>query len=75
MSNLTDTKERWKILSRELDQKQELVHRMRKEIDDKSSSLKSTGEEIVDLRKHIKILKKSNMAPLDFNEMLNLVVT
>ena len=60
MSNLTDTKERWKILSRELDQKQELVHRMRKEIDDKSSSLKSTGEEIVDLRKHIKILKKSN---------------
>ena len=60
MSNLTDTKERWKILSRELDQKQELVHRMKKEIDDKSSSLKSTGEEIVDLRKHIKILKKSN---------------
>ena len=60
MSNLTDTKERWKILSRELDQKQELVHRMRKEIDDKSSSLKTTGEEIVDLRKHIKILKKSN---------------
>ena len=60
MSNLTDTKERWKIFSRELDQKQELVHRMKKEIDDKSSSLKSTGEEIVDLRKHIKILKKSN---------------
>ena len=33
---------------------------MRKEIDDKSSSLKSTGEEIVDLRNNIKILKKSN---------------
>ena len=60
MSNLTDTKERWKIFSRELDQKQELVHRMKKEIDDKSSSLKRTGEEIFDLRKHIKILKKSN---------------
>lgn len=35
-------KEKWDILSKELSQKQELIHRMLKELDDKTESLKIT---------------------------------
>jgi hypothetical protein len=51
MQSIADDKERWKVLSKELAQKQELIHRMVKEIDDKTESLKLTGAEIVDLRR------------------------
>jgi len=44
-------KEKWDILSKELAQKQELIHRLIKESDDKTESLKITGAEIVDLRR------------------------
>lgn len=46
---------RWQVISRELSQKQEIIHRMNKDIDDKTDSLKLTGEEITDLRKKIKV--------------------
>lgn len=48
------------MLSRELGQKQEIIHRMIKDIDDKTESLKITGSEIVDLRRHIKMLQSEN---------------
>ena len=35
-------REKWELLSRELAQKQEIIHRMMNEIDDKSQSLKLT---------------------------------
>lgn len=59
MANIPE-KEKWDILSKELSQKQEIIHRMMKEVDDKSESLKLTGSEIVDLRKQIKLLQNEN---------------
>lgn len=53
-------KEKWDILSKELSQKQELIHRMMKEVDDKTESLKLTGAEIIELRKQIKLLQNEN---------------
>ena len=35
-------KDKWDILSKELSQKQELIHRMMKEVDEKTESLKLT---------------------------------
>ena len=45
-----EDREKWQLLSRELAQKQEIIHRMMTELDDKANSLKLTGAEIVDLR-------------------------
>ena len=59
MSNIPE-KEKWDVLSKELAQKQELIHRMMKEVDDKTESLKLTGSEIVELRKQIKLLQNEN---------------
>lgn len=53
-------KGKWDLLSRELSQKQEMIHRLMKEVDDKSESLKITGTEIVDLRRQIKLLQSEN---------------
>ena len=60
--NLSDVpeKEKWEVLSKELSQKQELIHRMMKEYEDKVSSLKVTGNEIIELRKQIKLLQSEN---------------
>lgn len=53
-------KERWELLARELQQKQELIHRLMKENDEKSDALKLTGAEIIDLRRQIKLLQSEN---------------
>ena len=53
-------KEKWDVLSKELSQKQELIHRMMKEVDEKNESLKLTGSEILELRKQIKMLQGEN---------------
>jgi len=37
-----------------------MIHRMIKEVDDKTQSLKLTGAEIVDLRRQIKMLQSEN---------------
>ena len=58
--NSADDKEKWQLLSRELAQKQEIIHRMMMEADDKSASLKLTGSEIIDLRRTIKMLQTEN---------------
>ena len=52
--------ERWELLSRELQQKQDLIHRLMKENDEKSDALKLTGAEIIDLRRQIKLLQSEN---------------
>ncbi len=49
-------REKWQLLTRELAQKQEIIHRMMKEQDDKTQSLRLTSSEIVDLRRTIKML-------------------
>jgi hypothetical protein len=59
LSNVPD-REKWDILSKELSQKQELIHRMMKEVDEKSDALKLTGSEIIELRKQIKLLQSEN---------------
>ncbi|CAK88568.1 unnamed protein product (macronuclear) [Paramecium tetraurelia] len=51
---------KWDILSKELSQKQEMIHRLMKEVDDKTESLKITGTEIVDLRRQVKLLQSEN---------------
>jgi len=48
------------LLSRELVQKQELISRILKDIDDKTEVIKLSGNEIMDLRKEIKTLKNEN---------------
>ncbi len=53
-------KDRWQFLSKELQQKQELIHRSQKDINDKSDDLKMKGKEILELRASIKQLKKEN---------------
>ena len=55
-----EDREKWQLLSRELAQKQEIIHRMIRETDDKSSALKLTTAEIVDLRRTIKMLQSEN---------------
>ena len=51
-----EDREKWLLLSRELAQKQEIIHRMMREVDDKSQSLKLSTAEILDLRRTIKLL-------------------
>jgi len=60
ISSKASDKEKWDILSKELAQKQELIHRLIRESDDKTESLKITGAEIVDLRRQIKMLQSEN---------------
>ena len=55
-----EDKEKWNLLTRELAQKQEIIHRMMKELDDKSHSLKLTSSEIIDLRRTIKMFQSEN---------------
>ena len=63
-------KEKWDILSKELTQKQEIIHRMMKEVDDKTESLKLTGAEIVELRKQIVELRKQIKLLQNENQIL-----
>lgn len=53
-------KDRWQFLSKEVQQKQELIHRVVKDINDKSEELKLKGKEILGLRQSIKQLKLEN---------------
>lgn len=53
-------REKWQLLSRELAQKQEIIHRMMQEADDNKQSLKLTSAEIIDLRRTIKMLQTEN---------------
>lgn len=55
-----EDRDKWQLLSRELAQKQEIIHRMMRETDDKSQSLKLTTAEIIDLRRTIKMLQSEN---------------
>ena len=50
-------REKWQLLTRELVQKQEIVHRLMRENDDKGQSLKLATAEIVDLRRALKMLQ------------------
>jgi len=52
-----EDREKWYLLTRELVQKQEIVHRLMQENDDKSQSLKLATAEIVDLRRAMKMLQ------------------
>jgi len=58
--NAAGDKEKWQLLSRELAQKQEIIHRMMREMDDKNQSLKLTSAEIIDLRRTVKMLQSEN---------------
>lgn len=49
-----DEKDRWEFLSKELSQKQEVIHRVTKDINDKSRDLREKGDEILEIRKDIK---------------------
>lgn len=53
-------REKWKVLSRELGQKQEILNMIMREIDERKQSLKASGEEIGDLRRSIHLLADEN---------------
>ena len=57
---ITDEKERWKLLSKELSQKQELAHRLLREYDEKTENLKVIGDEISNLRREYKLAQNEN---------------
>ena len=50
-------RDKWQLLTRELAQKQEIVHRLMRENDDKTQSLKLATAEIVDLRRALKMMQ------------------
>lgn len=50
-------REKWQLLTRELSQKQEIVHRLMRENDDKTQSLKLATAEIIDLRRALKMMQ------------------
>jgi uncharacterized protein involved in exopolysaccharide biosynthesis len=50
---VADEKQRWHLLSQELSQKQELIHRLKKEYDEKTENLKILGNEMVEVEKGI----------------------
>ena len=58
--NIFDEKDRWQLLSKDLAQKQELIHRVMKDNTDRSNKLKETGKEVLELRKVMKLLKMEN---------------
>lgn len=57
--NPTDI-QKWQLLARELAQKQEIIHRMMRENDDKTQSLRLATSEVVDLRKSLKMMQSEN---------------
>lgn len=57
---ITDEKERWKLLSKQVSQNQELIHRLMREYDEKTENLKIVGNEITDLRREMKLAKNEN---------------
>jgi len=58
--NIFDEKDRWQLYSKDLAQKQELIHRIMKDNNDRSLKLRETGEEVLKLRKQLKLLKIEN---------------
>lgn len=59
LSNVPN-KEKWDILSKELTQKQDLIHRMMSEVDEKKEQIKLTGAEVLEARKKITLLQNEN---------------
>lgn len=58
--DIFDEKDRWQLLSKDVAQKQELIHRIMKDNTERSLKLKETGKEVLDLRKQLKLLKIEN---------------
>jgi len=58
MNNYLDTKERWKLLSKELELKQEVIDRVLIKIDQKSHQLKDKGILLVRMREENNQLDK-----------------
>ena len=52
--------QKWQLLARELAQKQEIIHRMMRENDEKTQSLKLATSEVVDLRRTLKMMQSEN---------------
>lgn len=52
--------QKWQLLARELAQKQEIIHRMMRENDEKTMSLKLATSEVVDLRRTVKMMQSEN---------------
>ena len=50
MNSYADPKDRWKLLSKELQIKQEVINRTKSEIQEKSDQLMEKGHEVVRLR-------------------------
>jgi hypothetical protein len=58
--DIYDEKDRWQLYSKDLAQKQELIHRTMKDNQDRSTQLRETGKEVLELRKQLKMLKIEN---------------
>jgi hypothetical protein len=49
------------LLSKELSQKQELIHRLLREYDEKTENLNIVGDEIVELRRELKLTQNESL--------------
>ena len=71
--------QKWQLLARELAQKQEIIHRMMRENDEKNQSLKLATSEVIDLRRTLKMMQSENailrkqMANEEASQLQNLV--
>ena len=58
--DIYDAKDKWQLLSKDLAQKTELIHRLMKRMDDIRRDLQEKGNEVLQLRSDIKNLKAEN---------------
>jgi|LauGreDrversion4_2_1035121.scaffolds.fasta_scaffold486845_1 hypothetical protein len=52
--DIFEERDRWQLYSKELQVKQEVLHRTMKQIKDLSDELKNRGKEVLNLRKEVK---------------------
>lgn len=58
MNDYSDERDRWKLLSREVQLKQEVINRTKSDLHEKSSKLKEKGQEMVRYREELQLLEQ-----------------
>ena len=60
MNDYEDPKDRWKLLSKELSLKQEVINRVKQDLHEKDTQLKDKGQEVVKMREEVHLLDQEN---------------
>ena len=56
MNDYQDPKDRWKLLSKELALKEEIINRVKQDLHEKSTNLKEKGKDMVRMREEVHLL-------------------